>query len=164
MIGSSNKESVAEIIKDETGNRRFIGLHFTETLFAEPFPFPLVDIWKSVDISKEIHEGAFEVLLKDHQKIQRHYQHVDEYLEELLQSCVCFKTMRSGSQIYFSDFYSGNSQMGIDTNFQDWAKDSGYKPIGKKNFNKLFHDVIINLHDDKFEYALIKKQHVVIKK
>ncbi|OCJ61211.1 hypothetical protein A6U96_14065 [Agrobacterium tumefaciens] len=112
LIGCSNKDSLNEMIRDETGNRRFAPIYFSDVAGKDrksPSDELLLALWNSIDENGPDPIDGFRNELESIQSTQKFKGPVEQYLND-------FNEERSESLYKFTVMWDGYNSWKASTN------------------------------------------------
>lgn len=151
MLGLTNAYNLSSLIRDESGNRRFVPLYFSSVPGAERQAdmdeLDTVVLWQSVDERADDPSKPFWEELAELQKDHRHLGAYDQYLEDWKDDNV------DGKKVSLNEMW-------ID--FNDWYKASNigkaFKAYNKKDFIRHIENFVANSIGS--EWKIQKPQNV----
>jgi hypothetical protein len=106
LIGASNKESLADLIRDNTGVRRFLAIRYSDTPdWAALNSFNWLELWRAVDPRMADPMEEFKELVAEHQEADRERCNAESWLESLIPSISLGGTLNKRDEVTARELY-----------------------------------------------------------
>lgn len=106
LIGASNQVSLSALIRDNTGNRRFVSLHTVDRMPIEAvLSLDWLAVWQSVDYRAADPLEGFADVLAERQEDEREQSHVEQWLANIVPETWMTKALAERSRFAANELY-----------------------------------------------------------